>query len=277
MRKLIPFVFLIIAAVLAYFIFSKNLFSDNEGDFSSNVVIPIMEGESDGSLVNSDDFFEARESVAFINLNADEILVSTVELDIDSDGSDDQIVFVKSIASPTIIAIAATYNPQTTKYQREASFLTEISQSRTFAATSLDVLGKHKNSLVYQGLNDEGKMIMKILSVYRDKNSKIKTDVLGDFSAEGTIFIQQSQRSEGYELNGEKGESRLCTSGMNLKKNMLSHGQYGWRATKSPQKSWQKFRTELYRALRIFLTDFGTKPKTTGKCVICILTMRILK
>ena len=81
MRKLIPFVFLIIAAVLAYFIFSKNLFSDNEGDFSSNVVIPIMEGESDGSLVNSDDFFEARESVAFINLNADEILVSTVELD----------------------------------------------------------------------------------------------------------------------------------------------------------------------------------------------------
>ena len=207
MRKLIPFVFLIIAAVLAYFIFSKNLFSDNEGDFSSNVVIPIMEGESDGSLVNSDDFFEARESVAFINLNADEILVSTVELDIDSDGSDDQIVFVKSIASPAIIAIAATYNPQTTKYQREASFLTEISQSRTFAATSLDVLGKHKNSLVYQGLNDEGKMIMKILSVYRDKNSKIKTDVLGDFSAEGTIFIQQSQRSEGYELNGEKGES----------------------------------------------------------------------
>ena len=207
MRKLIPFVFLIIAAVLAYFIFSKNLFSSPEGDSASNVVIPILESESKDAMAHSDDFFESRESVSFIPLSADEVLISTVELDIDTDGNDDQIVFVKSIASPTVLAIAATYNAQAAKYQRETSFQTEISQMRTFAATSLDVLGNHKNALVYQGLNDEGKMVMKILSIFRDKNGRIKTDVLGSFTAEGSIFIQQSQRGEGYELNNEKGDS----------------------------------------------------------------------
>ena len=206
MRRLIPFVFLIIAAVLAYFIFSKNLFSAAEESGSSNVVVPILGSESENAAARASDFFGTREVVSFILLAADESLVSTVELDIDADGNDDQIVFVQSVLSPTILAVAAVYDTQEGQYLRLATFPTDVEQPRTFAATALDVLGIHRSELVYQGLNGEGKTVMKILSVSKDRGG-VKVDVLGDFVADGTIFIQQSQRGEGYELNNERGES----------------------------------------------------------------------
>lgn len=207
MKKLIPFVFLIIASVLAYFIFSRNLFSKQADNSSTSVVIPIVEGEQKSESQQSAEFFGTSAAISFIKLNPDETLISTVEMDINDDSNDDQIVFIKNLANPNILAIVATYNPQTSQYQRELSFITEISQARTFAATSFDVIGNHRNELIYQGIRDDGKMMLKIISLSKNAANNIQLATLGDFSAEGSIFIQQSQRSEGYELNNEKGES----------------------------------------------------------------------
>ena len=207
MKKLIPFVFLIIAVILAYFIFSKNLFLQTNNNTSSSVVIPILDEDKNSVLSQSNAFFGKNSSVSFIDLDSDEALISTVEMDLDLDGNDDQIVFVKSLKTPNILAIAAVYNPATAKYERNSSFSTEISQPRTFAATALDVIGNHKNELVYQGIKDDGKMVMKIISISKEGGKILQFRTIGDFLADGSIFIQQSQRSDGYEMNNEKGSA----------------------------------------------------------------------
>ena len=76
---------------------------------------------------------------------------------------------------------------------------------RTFACTSLDVLGNHKNSLVYQGITDSGKVVLKIFEGGYNAKGEFLLHLIGDFEADGTIFIQQTPRTESYELSQTRG------------------------------------------------------------------------
>ena len=66
--------------------------------------------------------------------------------------------------------------------------------------------GDHRMALVYQGEKRDGGSV---LALYHCQKSGGKTEVvpIGSFSSDGTIFIQQTERSESYELSQTKGES----------------------------------------------------------------------
>ena len=70
----------------------------------------------------------------------------------------------------------------------------------------LDVTGEHKNALVYQGLADDGNYVMKIYLCVEEHGLNVLRNI-GDFSCDGTVFIQQTERSESYALALSKGES----------------------------------------------------------------------
>ncbi|MBR1616229.1 MAG: pallilysin-related adhesin, partial [Treponema sp.] len=204
MKKVIPLVFVLVAVVLAFFVFSKNLFSEGAAVSHSKVVVPTS-GDSKSDVELS----ESAAGTSFISLLNEETLISTVESDIDDDGFEDQVNIIKSASVPALQIVVALFSSASSKYERSYTIQTEISQVRTFVCAALDVVGNHKNALVYQGIADDGKSVMKIYSAVKGSgsDSEFKMDLIGDFSAEGTIFIQQNPRSEGYEMSQSSGES----------------------------------------------------------------------
>jgi len=202
---MIPVIFVLVAALLAFLFFSRNLFVKNTSISRSRVVIPLV-GENAEKSKNGE-YSDGLEHTSFIQLANGETLVGTLEMDIDGDSFDDQINMVKTAQSPYIVLIVGLYNGKTGTYKRSNYLATEITQVKTFACTSLDVLGNHKNALVYQGITDSGKVVLKIYEGTYNKNDEFILNPIGDFEADGTIFIQQTPRSESYELSQTKGES----------------------------------------------------------------------
>jgi len=204
MKKLIPVFFVLAAIILAFFMFSKNLFVEDSSVTRSRVVTPIVDEEQSKTEQYNDYLTDS----SFISLSNDETLISTIEVDIDDDGFEDQINVIKNITNPNLQIVIALYNPIVANYVRSVTIQTEISQVRTFACTSLDVIGNHKNTLIYQGIDDNGHFVMKLYAAEKnDSKSELKMNLIGDFNSEGTIFIQQNPRGEAYELSQASGNS----------------------------------------------------------------------
>lgn len=206
MKKLIPVIFVVVAMLLAFFLAGKNLFVKDNSYSRAKVVKPLVEAEV-AETENSEDGYADYEQTSFIELANDETLLNVVTMDIDGDGYDDQINIVKTSKSPFLALIVGLYNPESSSYVRATWIATSVSQSRTFACTSLDVIGNHKNSLVYQGITDEGHSVLCIFNGSRNRKGEFILSKIGDFESDGTVFIQQSERNEAYELNQTKADS----------------------------------------------------------------------
>lgn len=205
MKKLIPVAFVLVAALLAFFAFSKNLFVKDNSISRAKIVVPVVDGNSDENK-NQNEYADDLAQTSFIQLANGETLIGTEEFDVDGDSFDDQINIVKTSSNPFITLIVALYVPASRDYERSYYITTNISQVKTFVCTGIDVIGKHQKSLVYQGVTDDGKISMVILQGRKTGND-FEMDVLGSFEADGTIFIQQAPRDESYELNNADGES----------------------------------------------------------------------
>lgn len=205
MKKLIPVVFVLFAVFLAFVVFSRKLFVHDSVLSRSRVVVPVISDKP------SRDMAETVPDTSFITLSSGETLISTVEVDIDDDGFEDQLNVIKTSSSPYLSVVVALYNAASSTYVRSFTIQTEIAQVRTFVCTSMDVIGNHKNALVYQGYADNGRFVMKIYiadtSGADGSPQKFGMRLIGDFESEGTIFIQQNQRSESYELSQSSGGS----------------------------------------------------------------------
>ena len=206
MKKLIPVIFVIVAAGLAFFFVGKNLFIKDNSYSRAKIIKPVVEIEK-SEEENLENEYEDYEQTSFIELANDETLLNVVTMDIDDDGYDDQINIVKTSRSPFLALIVGLYNPSTSSYVRAAWIATTVSQIRTFACTALDVIGNHKNSLVYQGITDEGHSVLCIFNGSRTKKGDFVLTKIGDFESDGTVFIQQTERNEAYELSQTKADS----------------------------------------------------------------------
>ncbi len=143
---------------------------------------------------------------SFIPLHSTETLVSTTAFDFDGDGFDDQVAAVRKLSSSHIALIVGLYNASANTYARIAEITTEISKSRTFSYSGIDMTGDHRNALVYQGIRTNGDSV---LSMYHCSKTEGAARVvnIGTFASNGAIFIQQTERPENYALSQTKGES----------------------------------------------------------------------
>ena len=206
--KLISVLFIIVAISLAVtFIFTKK-FKSQETNISTRakIVTPKstkQEGNSE-ELLSSENTTETFET--FVPLLPNETLISTLTIDFNNDTFDDEVIVVRKSGFPFLLIIPCLYNSETNSYDRLEEIETRISRTRTFSYTSMDITGEHKNALICQGIEDNGNYVMKIYQC-QTKNGKTELLTIGDFSSDGTIFIQQSERSEYYEMSLSKGES----------------------------------------------------------------------
>lgn len=206
MKRIIPAVFVIVAALLAYFALSQKALQPKQELSRAKVVTPVVNSGEEDKLQDRHDYEDSAQT-SFIRLSHNETLLNVVGMDIDADGYDDQINIVKTSTSPYVQLIFALYNPEKSEYERAARIETNITQSRTFVCTSLDVIGNHTNAILYQGSAENGHQVLKIYTCKKTRKGNFELELIGDFDTDGTAFIQQTDRDESYSLSQAKGES----------------------------------------------------------------------
>ncbi|MCR4579071.1 MAG: pallilysin-related adhesin [Treponema sp.] len=207
--RTIPLLFLLIILVLgvAFFVSHKLLSGPSEKQFTrAKIVSPKTSVSESEEGEKSTAGIESEKYETFVPLLSGETLLSTLTLDINNDGYDDEVIIIRRVDSQNIFIVPAILNSETGTYSRLEVISTPFTRMRAFSYMGMDVTGEHKNALIYQGVDNDGNYVMDILQcmVINGKNSMVS---IGKFSCDGTVFIQQVERSESYELSLSKGES----------------------------------------------------------------------
>lgn len=202
MKKILPAFFVLVAALLlVLFLTKKTAVSDDriQSERKSDQEENKIQGFSDSENALG---IEDAGVVSFMPLKPDETLLSSMGIDLDGDNMDDEILVVRKAGNPYLYLIIGLYNTQTTLYDRVSELRTEITQFKSFSYNGLDVTGDHRTALVYQGFTDDGQAVLQMYFCRRNGLTNI-----GNFKSDGTIFIQQNNRSETYELSQSAGKS----------------------------------------------------------------------
>lgn len=205
-NKVVIVFFSVLLVVLAVVVTLRFTVFKKKSSVRARVVTPVVAGEEKSQASESSIANENAMMTSLIPLLSTETLMSSLVLDFDGDTLDDQIVAVHKAGSESLFLIVGLYNSGTNSYERVAEISTDISKIRTFSFNAVDMIGNHKNALVYQGINNAGDSIMKIYLCERNKTG-VQLDKIGDFKSDGTIFIVQTERSEAYELSQTNGQS----------------------------------------------------------------------
>ncbi|MCR5045961.1 MAG: pallilysin-related adhesin [Treponema sp.] len=202
MRKFLAAFFVLIAATLLVIVLTKKT-----SESAQNAQTEKKEREQDERAQGSSESenalgIEDSGVVSFMPLKPDETLLSSMGIDLDGDNLDDEILVVRKAGNPFLYLIIGLYNSQSTLYDRISELKTEITQFKSFSYNGMDVTGDHRIALVYQGFTDDGNSVLQMYFCSRRGLTKI-----GDFKSDGTIFIQQYNRTETYELSQSSGRS----------------------------------------------------------------------
>lgn len=206
--KTVPVLFVLAAALIAgvFFISKKMLTKEDKSSTRARIVTPKSSTSGNTENESTASTFESEKYETFVPLYSGETLISTLTIDINNDGYDDEVIIVRKASSQNLWIVAALIDSESGLYERLEPIETQFSRTRTFSYMGMDVTGEHKNALVYQGLADDGNYIMKIYLCTEELGKHYLRNI-GDFSCDGTVFIQQTERSESYALAMSKGES----------------------------------------------------------------------
>ena len=206
--KTVPILFVLAAAVIAgVFFFSKKVMGkDDKSSTRARIVTPKSSSSGTAENESTASTFESEKYETFVPLYSGETLISTLTIDINNDGYEDEVIIVRKANSQNLWVVAAVIDSESGLYERLEPIETEFTRTRTFSYMGLDVTGEHKNALVYQGVADDGNYVMKIYLCVEQRGRTVMLNI-GDFSCDGTVFIQQTERSESYALALSKGES----------------------------------------------------------------------
>lgn len=202
----ILFVVVIVLIAVAFFLTKKVFIKDDKSLTRAKIVTPKSLNVSENENQKRSTSIESEKYETFVPLLTGETLISTLTIDINNDGYDDEVIIVRKSNSQNLWFVAAIMDSETGNYQRLTPLETKFTRTRTFSYTGMDITGEHKTALIYQGLADDGNYIMKIFHCVQ-KDGEFSLETIGDFECDGNVFIQQVERSESYELSLSKGES----------------------------------------------------------------------
>lgn len=159
--------------------------------------------ENSNSKINS---YSENALTSFVALKENETLISTLTVDFNKDSFEDQVIVTRHAASPYIYLVVCLYDVIKKSYIRLAEIPTRIMKSATFSYSVLDMVGNHGQTLLYQGLDDEGQNVLKLF-IYKKVGNKKEVRCIGDFSSNASIFIEKAARGNDYEIKGALGTS----------------------------------------------------------------------
>lgn len=211
MKKIIPAIFIVFAAILAIKVLSDHLGStDKDGKNISSSQVNADSGEKRNVSEDHEKatMLEENTPTSFLALNKDETLLSSMGIDLNGDHLDDEILITRRAASsnPNLNIVIGIYSPVSKEYVRVREIQTEVSQFRSFSYNGIDVTGEHRVAIIYQGFTESGNSVLQMYHCSGDA-SNFSLIKIGDFKSDGTIFIQQHDRTDTYELDQSSGKS----------------------------------------------------------------------
>ena len=206
--RTVPILFVLAAALIAgvFFISRKVLAKEDKSSTRARIVTPKSSASGNAENESSASAIESEKYETFVPLYSGETLISTLTIDINNDGYDDEVIIVRKANSQNLWIVAALIDSESGLYERLEPIETQFTRTRTFSYMGMDVTGEHKNALIYQGLADDGNYVMEIYLCAEEHGRNVMRNI-GDFACDGTVFIQQTERSESYALAMSKGES----------------------------------------------------------------------
>ena len=213
--KSITLLFVLAALLLgAGFWASKHFTKRSENTVTrAKIVTPkgMQEADSENDMEHQTSGYDTENFDTFIQLLSSETLINSITIDFNNDGYDDEVITVRRTGSEDFTIVPGLFNPDTADYDRLASIPTTISRIRTFSISGMDLTGDHRNALIYQGVDDDENYVMSLFlwesTGGEEDYSSGSLINIGNFVSDGTIFIQQTERSDSYQLSLSRGES----------------------------------------------------------------------
>ncbi len=206
MKKLTIILFAAAGIVILFFALKKYRFSVTEKDStSSQLVVPSVHTHEQPVTQNESVGKKEPMLTSLVPLRPGEVLIAVLSIDFNEDNYDDQIIAAKDIGTGFVRVTVGLYNPLLEKYGRAAEIVTDIEQAQTFSLSVMDITGTHENALIISGYSMQGKSRLQAWLPYTKAGSFLLHEI-ADISADGTVFIQQKQRSDSYPL-GDSADS----------------------------------------------------------------------
>lgn len=163
MKHVIILTFVAVAALIAVIALSnKNKpIADAHEPVFARIVKPNARTDAAAKETETIDDLETAVPLSLIALNPNEILLNAVSIDMNNDSMDDQIISIKKTGNANIFIITGLYDKTAGEYRRVAEIETEITQTKTFSFSVIDLTGTHTNALTYTGLTDSGETVLK--------------------------------------------------------------------------------------------------------------------
>lgn len=141
---------------------------------------------------------------SYIDLKPTETLITSLFVDFNNDTFEDEIDIIKIAGEEHLYIVPAIFNKSNTKYERLPEIKTKISRSGSVTLQGLDIIGNHTNSFIFQAIDDNNLSIMQIYHFYKtniDNPLEGEFQIIGDFSSDVMVFIQQIDRNEAYDFD----------------------------------------------------------------------------
>ena len=206
-RRLVPAILLLLAGLSSCHVFKEN----NETEVGTRRFVPEVADESSpGGEKGNGITAQTLELTPKVPLDDTEKLIRVINTNLDLDTNDEQILLFRQKEDPQApLKIAVIdYDPIRTTYSRTWESLTNATNLRLLDISLKDVVGDHNLEIVCRGMNDRGELT---LDLFRKTPSPTGlglyfTEILR-IVADGSIEIDEVERSEGYRLGQKNGPS----------------------------------------------------------------------
>jgi hypothetical protein len=209
LHRLIPAVLLLI---LLGTIWGCDLFKENnQSEMGTRRIVPEVADESSPGGTDANGVTaETLELTPKVPLDDSEKLIRVINTNLDLDTNDEQILVLREKEDPraSLKLAVIDYDPIRTTYSRTWESLTNATNLRLLDISLKDVVGDHNLEIVCRGMNDSGELT---LDLFRKTPSPTGlglyfTEILR-IVADGSIEIDEVERSEGYRLGQKNGPS----------------------------------------------------------------------
>ena len=228
MIRNIKYLFLIIPLL---FLFSCNESESeyNPPDMVTEIVPSVDDSETSGSIYGGSAFDDDSDK-PLIHMQNDEVLISTITLNLDLDTQDEQVLVFKERSNPDgkIHIAVADYNNVQNNYTRAWESITTAENNRSFMVQLDDLIGDHNNEIVCSGRDSQGRTTLDVFWKNTTERNVLGYMPIFNFAERGTIEIDRQERSRGYLQGLKNGISYTITVTSEAGDNELVTSKYYW-------------------------------------------------
>jgi hypothetical protein len=209
LHRLIPAILLplLLALLWGCDVFNEN----NDSETGARRIVPEVTDESSTGGADTEGLnAETLELTPRVPLDDSEKLIRVINANLDLDTNDEQILVLRRKEDPQgLLKIAVIdYDPIRATYSRTWESLTNATNFRLLDISLKDVVGDHNLEIVCRGMNERGELT---LDLFRKTPSPTGLGLyfmeILRIVADGSIEIDEVERSEGYRLGQKNGPS----------------------------------------------------------------------